>query len=362
MSETAVAVEAVVEEAFSPPTEVAPQIVRREDVREQIMNGPVELDGEVVEAGTDDAGVTIDTDSGSETEQNEDSTDAELDSSEPPPEAVIGEGGNRVVVRTPDGKFAPAPEVKLEFQVGDKTYLKSPAELVRMARDGVAGQQFAQEVKQYREHLPVVAQRIESLERELEAQAALNRELLEDESSYYERRQQWERMNSPEERLRQIESEREQQLLQQRASYETAQRQQAIASYYMQEIKPVQDTVLNGFPQVSMEAKMGRIAIDTAPLLVNGVIPPQRLPELKAYLAGPFRDWVQSEAARVDQKMASLAAQVDQSRKKAQQAVQSVGRQLAPNGRPAPDAAPPPRKPRTREEAKQMILNRPWQE
>ena len=59
--------------------------------------------------------------------------------------------------------------------------------------------------------------------------------------------------------------------------------------YYTQEVKPVQDELLTQFPQVALEAKMGRIALDTASLLVNGIIPPERLPEYKAYLDGPFR-------------------------------------------------------------------------
>jgi hypothetical protein len=376
MSETAVAVETAINEAFQPPAEpAAPQIVRRDDVRAQILSqdwkeepelvaqrggdAPAEGSGSPAEAleGAEGASGQGESSEGAET-----SAEPEFDLSEPPAEAVIGEGGNRVVVRTPDGKYAAAPDVKLQFQVGDKIYLKSPAELVRMARDGVAGQQFREEVKQYREAVPQLAQRLESMESELEAQRALNLELLTDESRYLARREEWDRLNSPEERLRRIEAEREYEFTTRRAQQEEAQRRNVILSYYTQEVKPVQDDLLAGFPEVSLEAKMGRIALDTAPLLVNGIIPPERLPEYKAYLNGPFREWVQSEAAKRSQAETQRRTQLDTERRKAQTVVQSVGRQLAPNGKAAPDAPPPRPKPRNREEAKQAILGRNWQD
>lgn len=371
MSETAVAVENAIAEAFQPETPAAPAVVRREDVRAQILAQDWKEEPELVaqrggDTPAEAAGEPVDglkAAEGADTPSTpETAADGQPAGEEPPAEAVIGEGGNRIVVRTADGKYAAAPDVKLEFQVGDKVYLKSPAELVRMARDGVAGQQFREEVKQYREVMPQVAQRLESMEQELEAQRALNLELLTDENRYLARRQQWEQLNSPEERLRRIEAEREQEFTTRRAQQEEAQRRQVVFSYYTQEVKPVQDELLTSFPQVALEAKMGRIALDTAPLLVNGIIPPERLPEYKAYLEGPFREWVRTEAAKSEQAEAQRKTQLDTERRKAQTVVQSVGRQLAPNGKAAPDAPPPRPKPRNREEAKQAILGRTWQD
>jgi hypothetical protein len=371
MSETATAVESAVTAAFESPTEApAPAITRREEVREQIASTEWK-DESTLLAERQDPSVSATTDAeGAEPASGEPAT-PEADASggegaEPPPEAVIGEGGNRIVVRTADGKYAAAPDVKLEFQVGDKVYLKSPSELVRMARDGVAGQQFRQEVQQYREQVPQIVQRFEALQQELEAQRALNLEILNDEQAYLRRQEEWQLLNSPQERLRRMEEQQYTELAERRAAQEAAQRTQIVQQYYLQEIQPVQDDVVNGYAQVSMEAKLGRISIDTMPLVVNGVIPPERLPEYKAYLAGPFREWVKAEAARIDQmtaqQRAELQASIKQERQKAQQVVQSVGRQLAPNGKAAPDAPPPPRRPRNREEAKALIIGRTWQE
>ena len=360
MSDTATAVETVVTEAYAPTESAAPEIVRRDEVREQILNADWKEDAELTAPSSEDAplGSVRSPDEGPEAK-----TDTPV---EPPAEAVIGDGATRIVVRSTDGKFTPAPDVKLEFTVGDKTYLKTPAELVRMARDGVAGQQYVSEARQFREQIPQLQQTLQVLQQELEAQAALNRELLNDEGTYYERRSQWEQMNSPEARLARIEQERLHEEQTRRASYEQAQRQQIVQTYFQQELKPVQDEVISGYPEVSLEAKMGRISIDTLPLMVNGVIPPERLPEYKAYLAGPFREWVTAEAARVARVTAEQNARVQQtiqqSQRRAQQVVQSVGRQLAPNGKAAPDAPPPSPKPRTREEAKALIIGRSWQE
>lgn len=363
MSDTAV--DAVVAEAIGTPTDTAPAIVRREDVREQILNAEWQEDAPAGEQPTDAAP------SADSTTANAPSTDEGPEAqaqgaTEPPAEAVIGDGAMRIVVRSTDGKFTPAPDVKLEFQVGDKTYLKSPAELVRMARDGVAGQQYVSKAREYEQQLPAMQQQMGELQQQLEYQAALNRELLEDESAYYERRAQWQDMNSPEARLARYEQQRLQEQQTYRAQQEQAQRLQLVQTYFEQELKPVQEELMGGVPQVSMEAKLGRISMDTMHLLQNGVIPPHRLPEYKAYLDGPFRQWLSDEAARVDtanrQREAQLNQTIRQGQQRAQQVVQSVGRQLAPNGRSAPDGPPPAPKPRNREEAKLAIINRAWQE
>lgn len=384
MSDTAV--DAVVTEALAieaPAAEApaTPAPVRREAVRERILSQEWKEEealladrsaspAEPVRATTGAEGAEDGAELG-DVPARDDATPAADDaasppSDEPPPEAVIGEGGNRIVVRTADGKYAPAPEVKLEFQVGEKTYLKSPAELVRMARDGVAGQQFRQEVQEYREQVPQLVQRFEALQQELEAQRALNLEILNDEQAYLRRQEEWQMLNSPQERLRRMEEQQQQEHQQRQAAQEAAQRHQVVLRYYEQELKPVQDEILGNYPEVSLEAKLGRISIDTAALMQNGVIPPHRLPEYKAYLAGPFREWVKTEAAKVSQAQAQRQAQLKQTirqgQAQAQQVVQSVGKQLAPNGRAAPDAPPAPRKPRNREEAKAMIISRAWQE
>jgi len=365
MSDTAVAVEAAVTEAFdSTPAPEAPAIVRREDLREQILNAEWKEEAELTAPAMDAEVEGVEGELPSDDPTLQTAEGGAPDLGEPPPEAVIGEGGNRVLVRSPDGKFAPAPDVKLEFQVGDKVYLKSPAELVRMAKDGVAGQHYYQEAQQLRTQVPQLMQQYEAMQQELEAQRALNLEILNDETAYLQRRDEWSVLNSPEERLRRYEAQRQQEMQQQQAAQEAAQRQQVVLQYYEHELKPVQDDILNNFPQVTLEAKLGRISIDTAPLMSNGVIPPHRLPEYKAYLAGPFREWVKHEAARVEQAQAAAAAQlkatIRQGQQRAQQVVQSVGKSLAPTGQRGPDVPKPAPKPRNREEAKMAIINRAW--
>lgn len=377
MTDTATAVASAITDATglaAPAAPPAPAIVRREEVRERIMAQEWAEDAPDAPAAPEAAAIAeVMTDAPEleapaaepEAPATDEPAPAELEADptgEPPAEAVIGEGGNRVVVRSTDGKFAPAPNVKLEFVVGDKTYLKTPAELVRMARDGVAGQQFAQEVKEYREQIPQVVERFKALEQELEAQRALNLELLTDEGRYRERKYEWDQLNSPEQRLARYEREREQELYQRRATEQEARQRDVVLQYYTQEVKPVQDDLFTKFPQVALEAKMGRIALDTASMLVNGVIPPNRLPEYKAYLEGPFREWVQAESAKVEGVQRQREAQIATQRRQAQANVQTVGRKLAPTGKAAPDVPPPAPKPRNREEAKRFILERAWQD
>lgn len=361
MSDTAAAVETALTETFAPEAPAAPEIVSRDAIREQILSADWKEEPELIAERTGETPEAA-PETAFEAAQEGEQTESEPEMGEPPAEAVIGEGGNQIVVRTPDGKFAQAPEVKLEFRVGEKVYLKDVSEVVRMARDGVVGQQYREEVKQYREVLPQVAQKLETMEAELEAQRALNLELLNDPERYFARKEEWERLNAPEERLRRLEAEREQEWQMRRANEEQARRQNTILSYYTEAVKPVQDELLNGFPEVSLEAKMGRISLDTAPLLVNGIIPPERLPEYRAYLQGPFAEWVKGEAAKMQQADAKRQQLIEQERKKAQQVVQSVGRQVAPNGKAAPSGPPPRPAPRNRDEAKAAIIQRGWQD
>jgi hypothetical protein len=360
MTDTATAVASAITDATgldAPAAAPAPTVVRREDVRDRIMARDWHEDTPetpAAPAAVDDAEGMTDAPeleapaAEPEAPASDEPPPSELEgdaTGEPPAEAVIGEGGNRVVVRSTDG-----------------TYLKTPAELVRMARDGVAGQQFAQEVKEYREQIPQVVERFKSLEQELEAQRALNLELLSDEGRYRERKYEWDQLNSPEQRLARYEREREEELYQRRATEQEARQRDVVLQYYTQEVKPVQDDLFTKFPQVALEAKMGRIALDTASMLVNGVIPPNRLPEYKAYLEGPFREWVQAESAKVESVQRQREARIDTQRRQAQANVQTVGRKLAPTGKAAPDVPPPAPKPRNREEAKRFILDRAWQD
>jgi hypothetical protein len=364
MSDTAAAVESVVAEVL-PPTDAAPAIVRREEVRDRLINTEWQEEGEAAPETPAAAAPAVEG-SAEGAPAAEPAPEPEPEGGEPPPEAVIGDGGTRIVVRTADGKYAAAPDVKLEFQVGEKVYLKTPAELVRMARDGVAGQQFRQEVQQYREQVPQLVTQYEAIQAELEAQRALNLEMLSDETRYLARREEWDTLNSPQERLRRMEQQQEAEYQQRMAASQAAQAQQVLVQYYQQELKPVQDELLMQYSEVSMEEKMGRISMDTAPLLRNGVIPPDRLPEYKAYLEGPFREWVRQRSAQVQQASAQRRAELEQQihaeRQRAQQVVQSVGKQLTPTGKAGPEAAPPPKKARTREEAKALILGRAWQD
>jgi len=378
MADTATAVETAVSAAFEAPTESAPPVaVRRDEVREQILQQEWKDDdalreerlaAEQPEAPAAPDGVA----SEPAPSASPDVSDADP-TGEPPAASVITDASGRIVVRAPDGKFAAAPEVKLEFAIGEKTYLKSPAELVRMARDGVAGQQYYQEVQQYRQQVPALVQQYEAMQQELEAQRALSLEMLHDEAAYLRRRDEWSQLNTPEARLARIEQERQEELQQRlqteqqsRAQQEQARQQQLVATYYLEELKPIQDELLDQYPEVPLEAKMGRMAIDTLPMMEHGVIPPNRLPEYKAYLAGPFRQWVQSEAAKIrgmtEAQQQQLQHAQRQAQQQAQRAVQTVGRQLAPTGRAGVDTPPPAPKPRNREEAKAMIINRPWQD
>lgn len=240
--------------------------------------------------------------------------------------------------------------------------MKDLAGVARLAADGIANARHANENHQYRTQVvPQFEQQVSTLQQQLEAQIALNREILSDEARYAARRQEFAELNSPEQRLARAEqalTERD------RQDAQRAESQQHVA-YYEANVLPALVSVLTDAPTVTNEEVMGRIALETGNLLVGGVVPPEHYPQFAHYLRTTLAPWaneLHAQRSQADTARREAEQQADAERRRvAQQTVNTdVGRALAPMA-PATTVPITPgtttqAPPRSRAEARRQIL------
>lgn len=273
---------------------------------------------------------------------------------EPSGEIVVDDGEITLTAqRNADGTFKTKldPNEKVDFTIKDKatgevkTYSKSLPELARMAKDAIGMQQTVQaakaiqpEVEYYRAEVPKWQQHVTSLQEQLEAQQALNRELLSAEDEIViQRREQYKEEMSPAKQLERIRAE---QKAQTDAAQRTAKQQQhaKIAQSFMQSrIAPALAAAESA--GLSPYTVTGLVTTITNDLVVNGVIPPANWPEMERRINapdGPFQREVTAEAAKRTQESATVKAAreaAEAAQRSAQAVVNEQGRQMAPIGR-----------------------------
>lgn len=268
--------------------------------------------------------------------------------------------GSTFKVKGPDGKYTNIPTDlgRIEFAVktpsGEvKTYAKSPGELVAMARRAVGSEQVIERVKSEAEMVRSEAEQAASLNQSF---LDLMREVFSDDSgqSWAARREEFLQMTGPEARAQRAESEL------QRIRRETADAaaQQQGMQWYAQRVEPAVARAFNEAPDVSVEAKMGKLNLLTAHLTVNGVVPPENREAFADIVNGAFVAWTAQEQARMAE-WKSLGQRKEQeaaeARRKAQQAVNQASRPMATAGRAAPDVPARP-KPKNINQALDFVI------
>ena len=223
-----------------------------------------------------------------------------------------------------------------------RVYNKTLPDLMRMAKDGVAMQKSKDELTYYRQQVPEWQTQFTAVRSEAESLRALAIELLTaPDEIVVARREAYAAEQTPEKQIARREAElaaRERQILAHQAA---AQQQQALA----QRIGPIVQEIES---LVGREAAAGKLSLEMAPLMVNGRIPPERFPQLEAFVHGPYRAWAQAEAAKRGTAQSEVQRQleaVNRTRQAAQQAANAAAAATRPvgsvtGGMPAPRKAP----------------------
>lgn len=281
----------------------------------------------------------------------------------------VGTGDALFRVRDPaTGQFLPVGSYVYELAIRNPetgevgTYAKSPQELARMARDGIAGQRHFQRLQQIeREVIPQITRERDMIREQFEAQVALNREILGDEERYLARREQYLEDTGPDKRLARLEAQLNEERTNNQRAEQARQRTFEANRFYETRIQPV---VSQAIATLSPELVLGRMNLDTAHLMVNGVVPPARWNELEAYVRGPFTDWVRkSQPAAAPQNgnghASGSTATTAAKQKTDQRAVNQAARAMQPVGAAGTESAKPLPPPKNRQEALERILARP---
>ena len=283
-------------------------------------------------------------------------------------------GAGKFKVRAADGTFVDVPDVKVDFQIGEKIYKgKGIPELVRMAYDGVAGQRAIAQARQFeQEVIPTMqqsfAQRESQLQAEIDAQISLNAAILADATgeTWAKHHEKFAQAQSPEavaERAQQEASTLRNTIAEQQA-------QQYSANVYATQVRPALDRVAQECPDVSDHTKAGIIADVTKDLLVNGRIPLERYPELVNRMQGPYAIAVRAEQARFTEAhqkyqadVAKAKAEADAALRAAQAKQNTLVQGLKPVGSvPGSSQIQKPLPPaRNKAEARERIINRKYE-
>lgn len=314
-----------------------------------------------------------------------------------PPAVALGAEGQIMVdgdditlraERNADGTFKTQidPTQKFDIEMRDpetgemRKYTKAIPEILRMARDGVWGQKVKDEVSYYRNEVPkweathqqlasqlqTIQHQSQGLQEQLDAQMALNRELLTAPDEFViQRREEFAHEMSPEQRLAKLEASLREREANFRSEQQRTQQAQQATSFIQTRLAPVltQAETTLGNTEYARQLVAGQISLATMPLLVNGQIPPSAWPQVEAYLQGPFQQWVQQTAAYQQNLQTSAASSQEQIRRaqaNAQAAVNTAGQLLRPVGSSNGTMASAPQgPPKSMNDAMNRIINRP---
>lgn len=280
--------------------------------------------------------------------------------------------------RNADGTFKAHidPSQKFDIKIRDaetgetKVYSKTIPEVLRMAKDGVWGQKVRDEVSYYREHTPqwrqehqALSETTAALREELQSQMELNRELLTaDEALVISRREEFAKINSPEQRLARMEAEERART---DAAFRTAQEQaqaRQVMDFANARLAPV---VADAVALVGEQRAKEMLAYDILPFQVNGRVPSEQLEQLARHLSGSFLARVRAEAASravPDPRIVQSEEAVRRAQAEAQRLANTMGRATAPVGSVAhagADVTKPVAPPRNVNEAIDRIVSRP---
>lgn len=226
--------------------------------------------------------------------------------------------------------------VKVVFKGNGKVREVDFPTLIRHAQNGAYNEAVHAEARELRtvrdQQVPQLEGRIGELEQANQAQIALARRLFEDPEFYTATRQRYMAQNTPEARLERDRAALANERQQEQLSREARQAEQYVA----QELEPVMAQLLQQFPTVTFEEAFGRFSLLTAPMLVNGRIPLNRLPDVHRLLEGEIGPWMalrheERNAARAkDQE--GVAAAKREAQVTTAKAKRALARVVAPRG------------------------------
>lgn len=294
-----------------------------------------------------------------------------------PPTEEAGEASAEAEVaplsRAPETPFSVAdaqgelelPELFVSFKANGKDYERVPFDkVVRFAQMGVYNSEKEAKFRDADLTMGQLERRATQAEtRTLELERFYER-LLADPDYYDNARQLYAEQNTPEQRISraeertkamqaQFELEREElrraarhdaQAQELQHKYNREREDQQIATFVQRELAPTMERLITSHPLVSDREVLGQYTLLTAPLMVGGRVPPERLTEIKAIVDHDLTNWVIALGADREFAQRQQAQKVQAARSAATVAKRQVARAAAPTGSPAPMRPAAPKK------------------
>ena len=255
----------------------------------------------------------------------------------------------KFVLKDPEGaldEVDAAQRLKFDFKANEKEYTDVPLDkVVKWAQMGIYNEAREQEVVNTRNAMAELAAAQQELQNQVAQYEEYTSRLFTDEGFRQRAVEAYAQQTTPEVRAFQA----EQQLAAEREQNQRAMENQQIAGFVNSELVPRMTKLTENHPELH-DAIVGRFSILTAPLLRNGVVPLQNLPEVIRVVDKELAPWVEAQV-----EAQSASAQTQDAKVQAEQVKATLAkRQVARLTSPPPSSAPVPPK------AKKFKSAREW--
>lgn len=225
--------------------------------------------------------------------------------------------------------------IKFRFKANGKDYEVPADKLVLFAQSGIYNHDREQSFKAEKATVEQAKQELDRLRAENAQYDSYFKRILEDEDFRTTAVQEYEQLNTPEAKLQRLEQQRVQEQHYMRQQQEDMQ----IQAFTRSIVSPAMERLLQENPTVTQQELLGRFTELTAPILVRGRIPLDRLPTVAHLVSSDLTQWVKGRHAERELEGQTKSAEVEKARKDAAQLKRQVARAVAPKTS-APGAGP----------------------
>lgn len=225
------------------------------------------------------------------------------------------------------------PELLFSFKAVGKELSDLPLDkVVKLAQMGVYNQQRETDLTQYRQERETMGRQVRELQGIVEQWAQFYERTLVDDDFRNAARAQYAQENSPQAKLQRMEYERQQErvAMEQQRVYDQA------AGYISTRIGPTMEAIQLANPHVTPQEALGQFSMLTGPMLVNGVLPPDRLYDVMAIVENEIRPWAEQLHSAREQQRQTLTAKehrkVTMAQIEAHKAKRALARATSPAG------------------------------
>lgn len=205
------------------------------------------------------------------------------------------------------------PDVMIKFKAKGEDRELPLDHVVRLAQLGYTNEEREQQVLAARKFVSEAQERESQYQQQVQQYESYYQRIFSDPNFFEQARDAFFQQNTPEARAQRAEQEAARLRAEQGRQSETHQ----ITNFVASVLVPATEQLLQAYPEVSQTELVGRYSQLTAPLLVQGRVPVQRLAEVQRIVQQDLKDWV--ERTHVERLTAKQAQE-----RKSQQATAQV--------------------------------------